>query len=242
MSTMPQAILFDAVGTLLRPTPSVAEAYHAAGQRHGSRLTVAEIGATFDDAVTASLATDEAAEPHRTSEPQERQRWRAIVDHVFVDLKDDEPARVAIFEELWQHFASIESWSLFADVEPVWQELAGAEIVLGVASNFDARLRTIAAGLPPLDRCAHWFISSEVGYRKPAPNFFARAADALGLAAEQILLVGDDVENDYRAARAAGWQALLIDRRGDAATRHGLPEQHGLRRLTEVSQVLALEI
>ena len=27
-----------------------------------------------------------------------------------------------------------------------------------------------------------------------------------------MLLVGDDLENDYMAAHAAGWQAVLIDR------------------------------
>ena len=39
----------------------------------------------------------------------------------------------------------------------------------------------------------------------------------MNLAPSDLLLVGDDLENDYQAATAAGWQAVLLDRAGSRA-------------------------
>src|SRR5262249_47109665 len=84
---------------------------------------------------------------------------------------------------------------------------------LGLASNYDARLNNVLAGLPLLWTITHVVISSEVGWRKPAPAFFARVCQELALPAEQILYVGDDLDNDYDAAGAAGMRAVLFDPR-----------------------------
>jgi putative hydrolase of the HAD superfamily len=83
-----------------------------------------------------------------------------------------------------------------------------------LASNYDRRLRSVAAGLPELRPLGHLVISSEVGWRKPAREFFDAVARAAGVPAGQVLFVGDDPVNDGEGARAAGLQALLIDPRG----------------------------
>ncbi len=54
-------------------------------------------------------------------------------------------------------------------------------------------------------------ISSEVGWRKPAPQFFAAVAERLKCEPREILFIGDSVENDYAGAVAAGMPALLLD-------------------------------
>src|SRR5262249_49559239 len=100
---------------------------------------------------------------------------------------------------------------LEGEAATVLQELARQGYVLGLASNYDRRLRSVVAGLPGLDRLQHLVISSEVGWRKPDPRFFAALGAATDLAAEQILHVGDDPENDYQGAINAGLQALLLD-------------------------------
>ena len=84
-------------------------------------------------------------------------------------------------------------------------------LVLGVCSNFDHRLRGLVAALPGLTAVQHLVISSEVGWKKPAAQFFAEVARLANLVPEQILIVGDDVENDFEGARAAGLPALLFD-------------------------------
>ncbi len=84
-----------------------------------------------------------------------------------------------------------------------------------VASNFDGRLRGVAAGLPGLAGFVDSpVISSEVGYRKPHPSFYGAACARLGLPPARVLCVGDDPENDVRGAQRAGLRGLLLDRDG----------------------------
>ena len=82
-----------------------------------------------------------------------------------------------------------------------------------VASNFDGRLRPVLQGI---DELAVWadsvVISSEVGRKKPHPQFYEATCRRLGLAPEQVLCVGDDEENDWNGPRRAGLSALLVDR------------------------------
>jgi putative hydrolase of the HAD superfamily len=209
-----EGIVFDAVGTLIKPDPSVAAAYTAAAGRQGLKLEPEEVRARFqihfqsDDvhAEQGVLSTDEATE---------RRRWRQIVSGVLPDLPDLDLA----FDELWDHFSRPASWRCFPDVVPALRALKEIGVSLCVGSNFDGRLRGVVRGLPEL---APWLdslvISSEVGYRKPHPAFFRAACTHLGLPPERVLCVGDDVENDVRGAIRAGLSGLLLDRGAERPT------------------------
>lgn len=214
-------VLFDAVGTLLRPEPTVAEAYESAGREFGSRLTRTEIDARFRTVFAAEKQADLRDNAGRTDEPRERERWRAIVAAVFDDVAV--ARHDALFAALWDHFARPEHWRTFDDVGPALARLAAAGHTLAVASNFDSRLVPIAAALLPEIRRDRVFVSSLVGFRKPATDFFrscerrlaAQAAQDLGAAS--FTLIGDDLDEDFRGAQAAGWNAILLDRAGRRA-------------------------
>jgi HAD superfamily hydrolase (TIGR01450 family) len=45
---------------------------------------------------------------------------------------------------------------------------------------------------------------------KPAPAFFAAALERIGLAPEQVLMIGDDIRGDIGGARDAGIDGLLV--------------------------------
>jgi putative hydrolase of the HAD superfamily len=203
-----RCVLFDAVGTLIYPDPPVAVAYRAVGQAHGCALTDAEIGQRFREAFRRQESLDAEPSGCLTGEARELERWQTIVGEVFSDVHDAS----AIFSELWQHFAEPRHWRLFEDVAETWQALAERGVTLGIGSNFDRRLRQVCAGLPPLDQCDRIFVSSEMGFRKPAVDFFRQVEISLKLAADQILLVGDDWSSDYLAAQSAGWKAVFLDR------------------------------
>ncbi|MBL9122180.1 MAG: HAD-IA family hydrolase [Planctomycetaceae bacterium] len=203
-----RAVLFDAVGTLIRPEPSVGVAYAAAAARQGINLPADEVQARFRKAFAAEEFADRHSGQGRTSHEREVQRWRCIVAAVFPGARDPE----ALFADLWDHFADAANWRLFADVPPVLARLRAEVDWVGVASNFDQRLHAICQHIPPLSQLAPVIVSAEVGWRKPCQQFFAAAAAALSVAPSEILLVGDDLENDYRAAVAAGWQAVWLDR------------------------------
>jgi HAD superfamily hydrolase (TIGR01509 family) len=59
--------------------------------------------------------------------------------------------------------------------------------------------------------------SATTGAAKPDPAIFRHALSRLGVAAGRALYVGDDPANDLDGARAAGIDAVLIDRSSDRA-------------------------
>jgi putative hydrolase of the HAD superfamily len=201
-------IVLDAVGTLIKPVPSVADAYREAARRQGVEVNRDEVRARFN----LHFQSDEVRGQrgiHSTDEATEIWRWRRIVSKVLPEVPDPQTA----FDELWDHFGQPDSWRCFADVAPALQALHEAGIAICVGSNFDRRLRRVVLGLPEL----HWaidglIISSEVGFRKPHPSFFQAVCDHLRLPQSRVLCVGDDLENDVRGAMRAGLSALLLDR------------------------------
>jgi putative hydrolase of the HAD superfamily len=200
-----RAVFFDAVGTLIHPEPSAASVYAAVARSLGSRLTEAEIASRFRAAFAREEAFDRA-NGLRTSEGREGRRWRHVVAEVLPDVCDGERC----FEELFAHFARPDAWRLDPGAGAVIGELARRGLVLGMASNYDGRLRSVAAGWPELRPLHHLVISSEVGWRKPAPEFFAALCERTGLGPGEVLFVGDDRVNDYDGATAAGLRAMLV--------------------------------
>jgi putative hydrolase of the HAD superfamily len=206
-------VFFDAVGTLIHPDPPAAVVYAQAGRRHGSRLSEAEIARRFAVAFAREEALDRANRL-QTSEEREVQRWRTIVAAVLDDVSD--PG--ACFAELYEHFSRPQAWRCEAGTTDLLEALAERGYVLGLASNYDRRLRLVAEGMPELRSMRHLVISSEVGWRKPAAPFFAAAVAMVGLPAARVLFVGDDRANDFDGARAAGGRAVLFDPNNEEPT------------------------
>jgi putative hydrolase of the HAD superfamily len=217
------AVLFDAVGTLIEPDPPVAVAYEAAGRRFGSSLSCDELLPRFRAAFARQERLDETELLGATDEARERRRWQAIVADVFDDVADG----AGLFAELWRHFAEPANWLLCPGAGECWRRLSAQGLTLGIASNFDARLEAICRGLEPLADCRHVFVSSRLSVRKPSPVFFSAIAERLAIPPDRLLLVGDDLVNDYQAARAVGWQSILVD----PASHHQV--EHRIRSLAE---------
>ncbi len=201
------AVVFDAVGTLIRPEPPAPEVYAAVGRRHGSCLSVAEIAARFQAAFLQEEALDHERHGLRTSESRERDRWQSMVRNVLSDVADE----AGCFEELYAHFAKPHAWQCLPGVAETLDVVSQKGFLVGVASNYDHRLHSVLAGTPELRGIEHVVISSEVGWRKPAARFFESLCKRLELPPGKVLLVGDDLANDYEGARAAGLQAVLLD-------------------------------
>jgi putative hydrolase of the HAD superfamily len=202
-----QAVVFDVVGTLVEPWPPVAEAYATVGRRHGLLVAVPEIHRRFRQAWRRQELIDAAAVPSfTTSRAREVERWRGIVADVFPD-----PGRAdAIFAELWDHFGQPAAWRPLVAGTELMQAAIASGVSVALASNFDERLFSIAPAIAPLSWAERVFASSEIGWRKPAPEFFRWIEGRLGLAPSELLLVGDDPELDVAAATRAGWRARAM--------------------------------
>src|SRR5205823_3560051 len=116
---------------------------------------------------------------------------------------------------LFEHFSESSAWQLHEDTELVLDSLLNRGLILGLGTNYDSRIETVLAGMPALvplkDRVV---VSAAIGYRKPAAEFFVELVRSAGCAAQEVLFVGDDLENDYDGAFAAGLEAVLLDPQG----------------------------
>jgi HAD superfamily hydrolase (TIGR01493 family) len=98
-------------------------------------------------------------------------------------------------------------WAPFDDTAA----LTGITLPMGVLSNWDSSLGDKLASIEGVR--FEWMLgSAEVGVRKPDPRFFAKAVTATGVAASDIVYVGDSIRLDIEPALRAGMQAILVDR------------------------------
>lgn len=214
-----RCVAFDAVGTLIHPSPPAAEAYHRYAVKFGSRLPGEEIARRFRSAFRATERGDidgviDALAPRlATSEEIEFRRWKAIVTQVIDDIADGE----GCFADLFRHFSLPESWGCFGDVGETLERLRCGGIRIALASNFDGRLHAVSDGIPEIRDIACRVVSSEVGFRKPSREFFAALLAKCDCQPGELLMVGDDRENDSDGAGAAGIPAVLINRQSPTA-------------------------
>ena len=203
-----RAVIFDAVGTLIHPTPSVATVYAEFAARHGAEIAPETIRARFPAAFRKQETIDRDA-GWVTSEARERQRWQQIVTETLYKVPDAE----ACFRELYEHYAQPESWVVADDAVAVLEAFHERGYTLGLASNLDRRLQTVIDGFPALSRFLETvIISSIVGYRKPSGCFFDIVRERLGNPPPHtIAFVGDDFDNDFNGANTAGFHAILLD-------------------------------
>ena len=212
-----KAVAFDAVGTLIEPVPSVAQAYRLAAQRVGLELPTELIRSRFYQA----FQNNDQQPDHATDEVNEQSRWRQIVAYCLPELSSEKTDQV--FASLWQHFAEPSNWRLFDDVPHVLELLHEKGVRLCVASNFDSRLRQVWAGLEGVRQLdSHLIISSEVGCRKPGQKFYEAVGKHLDCQFHEILFVGDDWINDVEVPMKFGFETVLIDRRCRMNNREGL--------------------
>ncbi|MEU6299232.1 HAD family hydrolase [Streptomyces erythrochromogenes] len=127
------------------------------------------------------------------------------------DLTAEREARAAAGQP--EHF---DESDLYPDVRPALTALREAGLWLGIAGNQTVRAGGILRSLfaDDVDLIG---TSDDWGASKPDPEFFVRVAKVVPFSPEEILYVGDRVDNDLRPGSAAGMHTALI-RRGPWAT------------------------
>jgi putative hydrolase of the HAD superfamily len=202
-----RAVFFDVVGTVLFPDPPAPTVYAEVARRGGLKTTGAEIRAKFVEAYNVEEAIDRAA-GWITSEKREQNRWQSIVAATLRGVADPETC----FQQLYEHFGKPTSWQLGTDIGRVIAALRERGITVGLGTNYDSRLWPVLDGFPELAPLRErTVISSIVGFRKPAAEFFRKVDEIAACDPAEVLFVGDDMDNDYLGSRAAGLEARLLD-------------------------------
>ncbi|MGW1809281.1 HAD family hydrolase [Streptomyces sp. NPDC002078] len=105
---------------------------------------------------------------------------------------------------------------LYEDVRPALTTLRTDGIWLGIAGNQTIRSGKILRELLA-DDVDSIGTSDDWGASKPDPAFFHRVAEVVPFSKDEILYVGDRIDNDIRTATAAGMHSALVHR-GPRAT------------------------
>jgi len=196
-----RAITFDVGGTLIKPWPSVGHIYSEVAARHGfPGLSVATLNRQFIAAWGAAKEFDYS-----------RLAWAQLVDETFRGLTDKPPSQT-FFAKLHSRFAQPEAWRVFEDVVPTLETLTSRGIKLGLISNWDERLRPLLRRLNLHDYFEAIVVSCEVSFAKPSAVIFELAAEKLAVPPEAVLHVGDSPTNNVEGARAAGLEAVQLQR------------------------------
>ena len=212
-----RTVLFDVGGTLLRVRPSVGTVYARAARDHGFEVSVVELDRNFRAAWRRSVERGHSR-GHSCSDEILREEWSTVVRETF---KESVPAEKmpALFDDLYNRFASATVWELAPRVRSHLEHLRAAGIRLGVLSNWDSRLRSMLDDLDLGDAFDFLVISYDVGVEKPHPDIFQAALARAGSSPAETLLVGDSYETDIEAASRSGLATLWITSRAEHEAR-----------------------
>jgi len=206
-----RAVSLDAGFTLLHPHPPVEEIYLREFVRDGANGGEAEMRGAL--ARTWKEIREKKLVDRYDGPTGERGFWALFVERARHHF-DGGRLSPDCFERLVAHFLEPGSWSLYPDVLPALDVLAGRGIPLAIVSNWDSSLGPLLEAHGLAARFSALLVSATEKAGKPHPEIFRRACERLGVAESEALHVGDSVEEDWAAARAAGLSALLLDREG----------------------------
>lgn len=212
-----RAILFDLDGTLADTAPDLAAALNRMRQeRSMATLPLAQLRPMASHGARGLIATG-------------------------FGIGTDHPDYPSLRDEFLRNYAQdiCVHTRLFPGVQRVLEHLVQRNIPWGIVTNKMARLTVQLLACMHLPFQPGCVVSGDTAARpKPAPDPLLHAAEALGLAADQCLYVGDDLR-DMQAAQAAGM--------GSAAAAYGYcgrqePWQWGAQFiLDEPEQLLQLD-
>ncbi|MEU6713481.1 HAD family hydrolase [Nonomuraea sp. NPDC046802] len=226
---MIKGILFDLDGTLLDHRSAADAAIGAWLSDHApGHPRLPEVPALWAGLEVHYLAMWQAGEC--TAQEQRRLRLRALCRELAVAVPDDLDAAYSGFTGHYRRH-----WIAYPDVAGAVAELTG--FTLGVLTNGvqemqEAKVRAIGLG-----GSLRTVLTGEVlgGHFKPAPACYTGAAAALGLAPEEVLLVGDDIERDVTGPAVTGMRSVWLDRLGVEPPPPGFPR---ITSLTELPPLL----
>ncbi|TVR43735.1 MAG: HAD family hydrolase [Planctomycetota bacterium] len=184
------AFLFDLDGTLVNSSADLAASGNAVRQAFGSPpLPLEQVQSMIGDGLAALLERLLADAPLAPGQNLDMQR----AFEVFALDYDQQCTR---------------STSLYAGLRPCLDTLRAAGHGMAVVSNKPDRW--CQAIIAHLDLAAHFpVIIGGDGPRKPAPGQLIRAAQLLGVAVSDCVMVGD-MANDVLAGRAAGCPVISV--------------------------------
>lgn len=211
---MIEAVFFDAGNTLLKPHPSMEEVCVEVLASHGYAVTMEELDRGLKESERYYEDRYWTDDTFWASEIEAEEMWTRLYSLLMQELGVPDPGKMGAV--MYEEFGKGSRWALFPDVLPALRALSEAGLLMGIISNWDARLSSLCLELE-LSPFLHFIISSaNVGRIKPEPSIFKMALDRAGVEADRAVHVGDHYYADVLGARSVGLTPVLIDRVGRA--------------------------
>jgi putative hydrolase of the HAD superfamily len=217
-----QAVLLDALGTLLTFDPPAPRLRAALRERHGVDVS--------EDVAAAAMKAEIVYYRAHLHEGRD--------DAALLDLRRRCAAAMAPvlgFDPGVETLLAALHFRAYPDAAPALRELKRLGLRTVVVSNWDAALheRLEETGLAPLVDGV--VASAQLGHAKPDRAIFAHALALADAPAAAAVHAGDTVEADVEGALAAGLRAVLVARDGAAAPA-GVPVIASLAELPRLCQ------
>jgi putative hydrolase of the HAD superfamily len=213
----PDAICFDATGTLIELNESVGDVYHRFALEHGVDLPAWRI----EDAFRRILRR---APPRGIDGDTVAVRRQHEVDWWFERIREtfqatDSTARFddfpAFAKALFDAYRTADLWRLRPGATRMLDLLRSRGRAMAVISNFDHRLPEILKGLDIVDFFSSIIIPSESGSAKPDRAVFEMASQALQAPIESLVYLGDDEKEALDRIADLGVRVFDIREIGD---------------------------
>jgi HAD superfamily hydrolase (TIGR01549 family) len=199
-----RAVLFDLGDTLFRlnPMTDVTDAFAGFLAAEGVEDAEAEavrVMETFRERMMAGYGRGQLEEP----------RIAELVRPLLGDGPLAEKGAMHLDELLGE--ADVQRWEP-ADRRHVLESVRGLGLRVGFVSNTLTRPEVMRRRLREFELLQHANVaifSVEHGVRKPNRRIYEIALDAVGVAPEEVLFVGDRVREDVRGPQALGMRSIL---------------------------------
>ena len=219
-----RAITLDALGTLLELTPPAPRLRAGLRERFGLEISEVEAAGAMRAEIGFYRSHLHLGRDQAGLDALRRRCAEVLRDTLAVPGLDLGALTEVLLDAI--------RFKPFPDAVPALRDLRAAGLRLVAASNWDVSLheQLERTGLRPLLDGA--LSSAEVGAAKPDPEILLRALAIAQAEPAAAWHVGDDLEADVGAARAAGVTPVMIDREGVAAVPPGVVQIASLGELT----------
>ena len=223
LEPLPRVILFDVYGTLVCPQLgdlddqarllSGEDSFVATAERFGFGK---DVGIKWHRWFFEAIASEHKEQEEQGISPAEVQVdriWADMIGMVGGNSTGNQPRMFAAYREMVANPVRP-----FSGAVEALRELKERGMELGIASNsqfYTLPILGLTLGINPEEFFDPelTFLSFRLGFSKPSPYFFRLVKTTvlhLGLRPEEVLVVGNDLENDVLAAKAHGLQAILF--------------------------------
>lgn len=211
-----RAVFLDVGDTLLHERTPRFAIYAEVARAHGAEVAPDAMRRLMRRAhETLPLELDGA---YRYSDPW----FRAFIRRIFADeLGLAADAIPGITDELFRRFEHADTFELFPGALELIDALRTRGLVVGVISNWSARLPRVLRVMGLEERVDPVLCSALERLEKPDPALFRAALARAGVAPQEALHAGDHPLKDVAAAEAVGIEGVLVDHFGRGAELQG---------------------